>query len=98
MKILFNGCSWAEGAELENPEEERYSRLVCNELGADEHNIAKGGGSNDRIIRTLTLNDKLSEYDLIVIQMTLPARTEYWDEDWKRINPKFNLRDFGYLH
>ena len=41
MKILFNGCSWTEGAELENPEEERYSRLVCNELGADEKNIAK---------------------------------------------------------
>ena len=96
MKILFNGCSWAEGAELENPEEERYSRLVCNELGADEKNIAKGGGSNDRIIRTLTLNDKLSEYDLIVIQMTLPARTEYWDEDWKRINPKFNFSKYVY--
>ena len=96
MKILFNGCSWAEGAELENPEEERYSRLVCNELGADENNIAKGGGSNDRIIRKLTLNDKLSEYDLIVIQMTLPARTEYWDGQWKGVNPKFNFSKFVY--
>ena len=87
MKILFNGCSWTEGAELENPEEERYSRLVCNELGADEKNIAKGGGSNDRIIRNLMVENNIEKYNYAVIQMTFPARTEYLDNKWRHVNP-----------
>ena len=94
MKIYFNGCSWTRGVELENQEEERFSRLICNELGAEETNLGKGGGSNDRIIRMMMCNDNFEEYDLAVIQMTLPARTEYWNDDdgkWMRINPKANF-------
>ena len=90
MKIYFNGCSWTRGVELENQEEERFSRLICNELGAEETNLGKGGGSNDRIIRMMMCNDNFEEYDLAVIQMTMPARTEYWNDDdgkWMRINP-----------
>ena len=34
MKIYFDGCSWTEGAELENEKEERFSKVLCNELGA----------------------------------------------------------------
>ena len=90
MKIYFDGCSWTEGAELENPEEERYSKLFCNELGAEETNIAKGGGSNNRIVRNLLVENNIEDYDLAVIQMTYPVRTEYFDKDWVRVNPKHN--------
>jgi len=80
MKILFNGCSWTYGGEL-NDElriEKRYSRLVSHHFGAEEVNIANNGISNEKIIRHL-LNPKepKTDYDLIVIQMTYPARTEY---------------------
>ena len=51
MKIYFDGCSWTKGEELENQEEERFSKLICDELGAEETNLAINGGSNDRIIR-----------------------------------------------
>ena len=81
MKIYFDGCSWTKGAELENFEEERYSRLICNELGAEETNLAMNGGSNDRIIRNLIVENNIEEYDLAVIQMTFPARTEYYNPD-----------------
>ena len=45
--ILFDGCSWTKGEELEHPQEERYSKLICDELGAEETNLAANGGSND---------------------------------------------------
>ena len=87
MKIYFDGCSWTKGEELENQEEERYSKLVCDEVGAEETNFAMHGGSNDRIIRNLIVENNIEEYDYAVIQMTFPARTEYWEGKWRRINP-----------
>ena len=95
MKIYFDGCSWTEGAELENPEEERYSKLICNELGAEEYNIAMSGGSNDRIVRNLLVENNIEDYDMAVIQMTFPVRTEFYNNKWKRdrwirINPRYN--------
>lgn len=95
MKIYFDGCSWTRGAELENPEEERYSKLICNHLGAEETNLAADGGSNDRIVRNLLVENNIEDYDMAVIQMTFPFRTEFynnkWDRDrWIRINPRNN--------
>jgi len=90
MKIYFDGCSWTQGAELENPEEERYSRLICEKLGAEETNHAIGGGSNDRIVRNLLYENTIRKYDLAIIQMTFPPRTEYYDGRWIRVNPKSN--------
>ena len=95
MKIYFDGCSWTAGAELENPEEERYSKILCNELGAEETNLAMDGGSNDRIVRNLLVENNIEDYDMAVIQMTFPVRTEFWNNKWNRdrwirVNPKYN--------
>ena len=90
MKIYFDGCSWTEGAELQDKKKERYSRVVCDRLNAEESNFGRSGGSNDRIVRRLLIHKKIEDYDLAVIQMTLPARTEYWDNEWRFINPKHN--------
>lgn len=92
MRIYFDGCSWTTGAELENPEEERFSKLLCNELGAEETNVAISGGSNDRIVRNLLVDKNVEDYDLAVIQMTLPTRTEYHDDKWVRVNPPHNFK------
>ena len=90
MKIYFDGCSWTEGAELENEKEERFSKVLCDKLGAEETNLAISGGSNDRIVRNLLVENNIEEYDLAVIQMTYPARTEYYNQNWIKINPKHN--------
>ena len=90
MKIYFDGCSWTKGEELEHPKEERYSKLICDDLGAEETNLASNGGSNDRIVRNLLVEQNIEEYDLAVIQMTYPARTEYYNQDWIKVNPKHN--------
>lgn len=44
MKILYSGCSYVLGAEVERSE--RFSKLVSEALGATEYNIAYGGRSN----------------------------------------------------
>ena len=102
MKIYFDGCSWTRGAELENRKEERFSRLVADHFGAEEKNISLSGGSNDRIVRNLLVNKNIEEYDLAVIEMTFPARTEYYSgtpfqkgmmgsTGWISVNPKYNF-------
>ena len=95
MKIYFDGCSWTKGAELEHPKEERFSKLICNEFQAEEINFGMSGGSNDRIVRNLYCDNTIRECDLAVIQMTLPARTEYFrNGEWRRVNPCSNYHEF----
>ena len=86
MKIYFDGCSWTKGEELVHPEQERFSKLLCNELGAEETNLAVCGGSNDRIVRNLLVENNIEDYDLAVIQMTFPVRTEYYDNEWVKVS------------
>ena len=103
MKIYFDGCSWTKGAELENEIEEgfskvddrkmlqnrlRFSKLLCNELGAEEYNFAVSGGSNDRIVRNLLVEHNIEDYDLAVIQMTFPVRTEFFNPKSSSKHPK----------
>tara|TARA_B100000508_G_C11329650_1_gene213649 strand:- start:42 stop:638 length:597 start_codon:yes stop_codon:yes gene_type:complete len=90
-KIYFDGCSWTKGMELNDPLKERYSKLICDEVGAEEINFAMGGGSNDRVVRNLLVENNIEDYDLAIIQMTFPVRTEYYDKDWVRVNPKNNF-------
>ena len=92
-RVYFDGCSWTRGAELEHPEEERYSRLLSEHFDFDELNLGKSGGSNDRIVRNLIAENNIVTYDLAIIQMTLPARTEFYydhEKKWIRINPQYN--------
>ena len=91
MKIYFDGCSCTYGQELINPIDERYSKLVANHFGAEDYNKARCGGSNRRIIRNL-LSHNMSEFDMVVIQMTYKWRTEFYkDGRWKRFGLR---RDF----
>lgn len=94
MKIVFAGCSFTWGDELENPEEERYSRLVCNKLGAKEVNVSRCGWSNDLILHNFL---KRPKPDVAVIQWTQISRWQMWDDsqdDWEtlNINKKYNLQ------
>ena len=85
MKIYFDGCSWCWGAELQDHFQSRFSKLVCDHYNAEEYNISKRGASNARMGRQLLVDHKdLSEFDLIVIQMTNPQRMEYYNKDEKK--------------
>tara|TARA_B100000902_G_scaffold137104_1_gene135324 strand:- start:1490 stop:2167 length:678 start_codon:yes stop_codon:yes gene_type:complete len=56
MRIYFDGCSntHAKGYLGDNFENIRWSKLVCDALGAEEVNYSRSGGSNIRILRQLT--------------------------------------------
>tara|TARA_B100000427_G_scaffold178826_1_gene148805 strand:+ start:37 stop:642 length:606 start_codon:yes stop_codon:yes gene_type:complete len=101
-KIYFNGCSWTYGTHIDNPEEQRYSRLLCNELRAEECNFAIPGGSTRRVARHMIGHD-MSQYALVIVQMTYNQRTEFHqDNEWKKVkipmhwkNPKdLKYKDF----
>ena len=94
--ILYSiGDSVTWGAELENKENERYSKLVADELGAVDCNNASSGVSNDYLFRN-TMRDinqwihtrKIwdetngwvkSDELKVLIGWTSPTRFEWWD-------------------
>ena len=88
MKFYFDGCSHTWGAGLKTPELSRYSKIVSDHFGAEEHNIARRGGSDKRVLRNLLETD-LEEYDCIIVQLTCRNRTEFFCDDnkkWIQIN------------
>tara|TARA_B100000287_G_C20574680_1_gene757953 strand:- start:485 stop:1192 length:708 start_codon:yes stop_codon:yes gene_type:complete len=78
MKIYFDGCAKTGGYTLLPDVGKKYSKLLCEKLGAEEYNIAQRCGNNRRIVRNLLEHD-LSEFDLFVIQMTKRRRFEFFD-------------------
>ena len=90
MKIYFDGCSVCWGGELKssdekfNEEGERYSKLVCDALGAHESNMSRQGASNFRVARQCLVRYNMKDYDLAVIQLTYNSRNEFWDTERSR--------------
>ena len=92
MKIYFDGGSWCYGSELLNRDESRFSKIVCNKLGAEEYNISQPGGSNAMMERHLLVDHKnIKEFDLVIIQMVYPDRNEYYDRYKKKFEPNANF-------
>ena len=94
--ILFDGCSWTWGDELENREEKRFSTLVAKkglmskDIIRDHANIGQCGKSNDGILRTTIDFCEKNEVDIAVIQFTLISRREIMRETenkYYHINP-----------
>ena len=94
MDILFVGCSHTAGHELKDRFSTRYSKLICDALGANEYNIAEGGRSNDWIARRTVKETRKKLYKRVYVQLTMPSRIEYYTEDGQalkfKINPSFN--------
>ena len=74
--ILFDGCSWAKGNDLENRRRDRWSTIVSDHLKSDHVNLAQGGKCNDGILRTSIEYCENNKVDLAVIQFTLVNRRE----------------------
>jgi len=86
--ILFNGCSWTYGSELEglNKDKEhqrthRFSHLVAENLGMTYDNISYGGISNDWIVeKTIEWFNAGNTCDIAIIQFTSASRTIFYDD------------------
>jgi hypothetical protein len=87
--ILFDGCSYTYGDELENPEKERFSSLI----GGEHVNLGECGKSNDGITRTTISYCEKNKVDTAVIQFTLYSRREVMRSDrnkWDFVNCQKN--------
>ena len=80
MKILFHGCSITWGDELEDRENERYSKLVSNHFLTEDYNISHCGNSNDRIVRESIEHLQDNSFDIVVLQFTVHSRMEWFDK------------------
>jgi len=80
--ILFDGCSYTYGDELENPEKDAYPHLVARmglmskDIARDYVNLGECGKSNDGILRTTLEFCEKNEVDIAVIQFTSFSRRE----------------------
>jgi len=74
MRVLFNGCSWTAGDELEAPLSSRYSALICKKMGWVENNISQFARSNYEIVHTTYEELIKNNYDVVSIQLTFPTR------------------------
>lgn len=92
--LLFDGCSWTYGSELEKPNDdhdkrkrERWSNLVSEHFQTDHVNLGEGGKSNDGILRTTLAYCENHKIDLAIIQFTKSNRREILKKDYyKRLN------------
>jgi len=89
MRIYFDGDSFTRGVELIDQTENRFSRLISDHYNTQEYNFSDAGACNGAIARRLVVENNIKEYDLAVIQMTLPVRMEYYDgKQYKNIRAK----------
>ena len=75
MKIGFCGCSLTEGVPFVELNQ-RYSDVVCNSLGVECINLAKGGSGNREIlVQALTL--LTTDVDCIFVEWSAPGRARF---------------------
>jgi len=104
--LLFNGCSYTQGGELEGINKDyeyrdrhRYSHIVSERLEKTYDNISISGSSNDRIVReTLEWFNAGNTCDLAIIQWSHIDRLEYISSYAKHpvnFNPPFVFTGWG---
>jgi len=108
MKFYFDGDSFTYGGGLTSkcgidPTQVRWSKLISDHFGAEEINVSMRGGSNDKILRQLFVEniDIVKECDFIFIQLTYPFRNEFWSKKyhkWVRYNLITDFKKSGEMN
>jgi len=83
--LLFNGCSFTKGSELQGKTKDfeyrrinRFSHIISEKTNKTYANIAEGGSSNDCIVRsTIEWFEAGNTCDLAIIQLTHISRIEF---------------------
>lgn len=94
--ILYNGCSFVWGAELDDPVQFRFTTKLSKDLKMGHKNLALPGGSNERVLRT-TINEIVHNpdaYKLVVLGFTNEPRFEVWDYKNKYYIPHWIFRQY----
>ena len=70
MNILFAGCSWTYGDELENNRKDRFSKLISDHYSATEFNISIAGNTNYKIVSDAIESIESNKIDFCIYQVT----------------------------
>jgi len=90
MILYVNGDSHSHGMRL--PPNEKFSSIVANAIGYDLVNVAQGGASNARIMRTTReYINSVFVPDLIMIGWTTWER-----EEWQHQDQYYNVNSSGH--
>jgi hypothetical protein len=98
--LVTNGCSYSAGACMytgddeevkKNQNKNRFSKKLSEKLNCEEINLARPGGSNDRIFRTtfdwIQENKEKVKDTLFIIGLTAFARVDLYDKKKNRYLP-----------
>mgnify|MGYP001186645759 FL=1 len=81
MTILFTGCSWTWGSELEGVESNHEYRCA-NRFSGSHTNIAQNGISNEGIVRSTIKYIESNKVDFVVVQFTIMDRYSVYNNKW----------------
>lgn len=87
--LLFNGCSFTDGGELQGKDDDwehrrthRFSHIVSQKTGLTYDCISRSGASNGKILRsTVRWFEEGNTCDHAIIQWTNRNRVEYFSEE-----------------
>ena len=84
-QIVSCGCSWMYGSGCNDRLTQRVSTLFAKKYNAEDINMAKDGGNNDRSVRKILdwvvqNKDKLDE-TIFLLGLSSPERYDLWDEE-----------------
>lgn len=96
--LLSNGCSWVNGAGLQDRNNERWSHHLSKKMNMQDVNISSEGASNDTITRTtiewFTKNQVDFKDVFVVIGWTQFTRAEFFNDVTKEYENQ-NFVSFG---
>ncbi len=101
--VVTNGCSFTHGTSLAEPERTCWPRVLADALDAPLVNLAAGGGSNHRLVRTTVeqlpqVVDRAGctpQETLFVAMWTELARSEVYDPSTPAVLPPSPARRGG---
>jgi len=79
--ILYTGCSWTWGSELEGIEKNNEFRLT-NRFSGSHTNIAQNGLSNEGIVKNTIKYIENNKVDFVVVQFTIMDRYSVYNNKW----------------
>ena len=84
-QIVSCGCSWMYGSGCSRRDTQKLSVLFAKKYNAEDINMAKDGGNNDRSVRKIVdwvvqNKDKLDE-TIFLLGLSSPERYDLWDEE-----------------
>ena len=98
--LVWCGDSWTAGAGLSNKKQQRFSKIVQDELGIDSINLGRSNTSIGHLVykldQILKIKKKFPQKELLVLfGLTVPTRLCVESESGKKLTVSVNSFDLS---